>query len=431
MTTLYALVDGNNFYVSCERVFDPGLEGRPVIVLSNNDGCAVARSDEAKALGVRMGQPWFEVRELMGRCGGIALSSNYELYADMSRRMMGVIGQFCPEQEVYSIDESFLCFRGFRNWDLTSHAEALRNRVRQWTGIPVGVGIGPTKTLAKLANRLAKRHPDFRQAGVCNLGDFAPWHQIRYFSEIDVGDVWGVGPKWAARLKGLGIVSAQDLKMADPETLRKMFNVVLERTIRELNGISCIPLDEAPPPRQQIIASRSFGHPVTARDDLLASVAAHATRAAERLRRGSLAAGAMQVFFGTNPFVPGDPQYHPAMLVPFPRPTQDTARLIEAARIAVRRLYRNGHRYKKSGVMLLDLAPAGIRQGELFGPDAGTDDARRGRLLATLDTVNRQMGRGTLRFGAEGTRQPWRMKRDRVTPGYTTRWGELPVAGSD
>jgi len=426
---MYALVDGNNFYVSCERVFNPRLEGRPVIVLSNNDGCAVARSEEAKALGIRMGQPYFEVKAQFARHGGVALSSNYALYGDMSRRMMSVIGQFAPEQEVYSIDESFLRFRGFGLWDLTAQGRLIRQRVRQWTGIPVGVGIGPTKTLAKLANRLAKRHPDFRDAGVCNLADVAPWNQIRYLTEVEVEDIWGVGRKWGAKLRQMGIESAQDLKMADPETLRRKFNVVLERIVRELNGVPCMPLEEAPAPKQQIIASRSFGQPVTDARQLAEALSMHVARAAEKLRGEGQCARALQVFIQTNPFHPDEPQYHPATLVRLGAPTADSARLIAAARSGLRRIYRKGYRYKKAGVMLIDLQAAGVVQGDLFAAEAESGSARRDRLLQTLDSVNQQMGRGTLRFAAEGVFHPWKMRRDRVTPGYTTDWGQLPRAG--
>ena len=424
----YALVDGNNFYVSCERQFNPGLEGRPVVVLSNNDGCAVARSDEAKALGVAMGEPYFRIRDLLARHGGLALSSNYALYADMSRRMMSVIARYSPEQEVYSIDESFLRFAGFGGWDLTGHGLRLRQQVRQWTGIPVGVGLGPTKTLAKLANRLAKRHPDFKDAGVCNLADLAPWHQIRYFSEVDVADVWGVGPRWAARLRELGIRSAQDLKLADPETLRRRFNVVLERTVRELNGLPCIPLEEAPPPRQQIVNSRSFGHLLSAKQDLLEAVSTYAARAGVKLRGGGQAAGGLQVFLATNPFIPGEPQYHPATLVRFPSPTADSARLIQAARGGLERVFRPGFRYNKAGVMLLDLVPDTVHQGELFSPSGAPGSERRGRLLAVVDRLNGEMGQGTLRFAAEGTGQAWRMKRGKLTAAFTSRWEGLAVA---
>lgn len=425
----FAIVDGNNFYVSCERVFDPKLEGRPVVVLSNNDGCAVARSNEARALGIRMGQPFFQIRDLLAQHDGVALSSNYELYADMSRRMMSVIGQFAPEQEVYSIDESFLRFAGFSHWDLTAIGRQIHQRVRQWTGIPVGVGIGSTKTLAKIANHLAKRHADFKAHGVCNLGDLPPWQQIRYFTETPVGEVWGVGPQWKIKLNEAGIQSVQDLKMADPAHIQRRFNVTLAKTVRELNGLSCLPLEAIAPPRQQIIASRSFGQPVMAKEELAEAVVSHVTRAAERLRKEGQLAGAIQVFIQTNPFKLDEPQYHPGLTIPLPAPSDDTAHLAKVALWGLKRLYRAGYRYKKCGVMLLDLAPAGQRQGDLFAPAASATNAQRTRLMTLLDTVNQTFGRGTLRLAAEGIAQPWKMRRDRVTPGYTTRWNGLAGAG--
>lgn len=424
----YALVDGNNFYVSCERVFRPTLEGRPVVVLSNNDGCCVARSDEAKALGIKMAQPHFEVRDLLQRNSGVALSSNYTLYADMSRRMMSVIGRYSPEQEVYSIDESFLRFTGFNHWDLTQHGAKMRAEVRQWTGIPVGVGIGPTKTLAKLANRLSKSHPDFKAAGVCNLQDIAPWNLIRYLSETAVEDVWGIGPRWGRKLRELGIQSALDLKLANPELMQSRFSVVMERTIRELNGVHCIPLDEAPPPKKQIVSSRSFGKPVIQLQDLLEAVASYAARAAEKLRREGQAAGAIQVFLATNSFIPDEPQYHPALLVRFSSPTQDTARVTQAARQAARRIFRRGYKYKKAGVMLLDFVPAGISQGDLFSLETQATSERRSRLMSTIDAVNQEMGKRTLRLAAEGVSQTWKMRRGNLTPSYTTQWDTLPLA---
>lgn len=423
----YALVDGNNFYVSCERVFKPRLEGRPVVVLSNNDGCCVARSDEAKALGIKMAQPHFEVRDLLKRNNGVALSSNYTLYADMSRRMMSVIARYSPEQEVYSIDESFLRFTGFSHWDLTQHGAKMRREVRQWTGIPVGVGIGPTKTLAKLANRLSKRHPDFKKSGVCNLQDIAPWNLIRYLAEVEVEDVWGIGPRWGRKLQELGIQSALDLKLANPELMQSRFSVVMERTIRELNGVHCIPLEEAPPPKKQIVSSRSFGKPVTQLQDLMEAVAAYAARAAEKLRQEGQAAGAIQVFLATNTFIPSEPQYHPALLIRFSSPTQDTGRLVQAARQGARRIFKRGFRYKKAGVMLVDFVPAGVSQGDLFFQEAQAPE-RRNRLMATMDAVNSEMGKGTLRLAAEGVGQTWKMRRGNLTPSYTTEWDTLPHA---
>ena len=306
----YALIDANHFYVSCERVFDYHLRDRPVVVLSNNDGCCVARSAEAKALGIRMGQPFFEVRDLLAQHQGRALSSNYALYGDMSSRLMQVIGQFSPEQEVYSIDESFLRFTPGEAEGLTARGLALRARVLRWTGLPVGVGIGPTKTLAKLANRLAKKHPDFQAAGVCNLLELAPEQQADYCTELAVGEVWGIGSRWSAKLNTLGIRTVADLMRADVATVQRQFNVVLARTVMELNGIACLPLEAAPPPRQQIIASRSFGIPVTAFAMLSEAVASHTARAAAKLRLAGLEAGLLQVFIGTNPFTPEAAGWH-------------------------------------------------------------------------------------------------------------------------
>ena len=424
----FALVDANNFYVSCERVFDYRLRDRPVVVLSNNDGCCVARSEEAKALGIRMGQPFFQVRELLEQNRGVALSSNYTLYADMSRGLMTIIGQFSPEQEIYSIDESFLRFAGFDHWDMTAHGRTLRARVLRWTGLPVGLGIGPTKTLAKLANRLAKKHPDFRAEGVCNLLAVPAERQAGYFAELGVEEVWGIGRQWSARLHQLGLKTVADLQRADVTRLQRQFNVVLAKTVMELNGISCLPLEEAPPPRQQIIASRSFGMPVTTFDMLSEAVASHTARAAAKLRREGLQAGLIQVFIGTNPFKPEAPQYHPGATVPLSIPTADTTRLLRAARVGLRHLYREGYEYKKAGVVLLDLAPAGTVTGDLFAATRVAATERQERLMAVMDGINRRWGRGMVRYLAEGLAQPWQMRRGRMTPRYTTCWEELPVA---
>lgn len=427
-SALFALVDANNFYVSCERVFDYRLRDRPMVVLSNNDGCCVARSEEAKALGIRMGQPFFEIRELLERQGGLALSSNYTLYADMSRRLMAIIGQFSPEQEIYSIDECFLRFDGCGHWDLTAQGRALRAGVWRGIGLPVGVGIGATKTLAKLANRLAKRHRDFRAEGVCNLLDLAPAQQAGYFAELAVEDVWGIGGRWGSQLRQLGISTVADLMRADTRTLQGRFGVVLARTIMELNGGSCLPWEETPPPRQQIIASRSFGKPVTTFEMLSEAVASHTARAAVKLRQEGLRAGLIQVFAGTNPFKAEAPQYHPGATVPLSIPTADTTRLLRAARVGLRHLYRQGFEYKRAGVVLLDLAPAGAVTGDLFAATKAEMTARRERLMAIMDGINHRWGQGTARYLAEGLEQPWRMNRQRMTPRYTTCWEELPVA---
>ncbi len=409
-------------------MFDYRLRDRPVVVLSNNDGCCVARSEESKALGIRMGQPFFEVRDLLAENRGVALSSNYTLYADMSRRLMTIIGQFSPEQEIYSIDESFRRFAGFGHWDLTQQGRELRARVLKWIGLPVGVGIGATKTRAKLANRLAKKHPDFRAEGVCNLLEVSAERQAGYFAGLGVEDVWGIGRRWAARLQQQGITTVAQLMRADVPTLQRQFNVVLAKTVMELNGISCLPLEEAPPPRQQIIASRSFGQPVMTFAMLSEAVASHTARAAAKLRREGLHAGLIQVFIATNPFKPEAPQYHPGATVPLSIPTADTTRLLRAARVGLRHIYREGYEYKKAGVVLLDLAPVGAVTGDLFAATRVEATERRERLMAVMDGINTRWGRGTVRYLAEGLTQPWQMRRGRMTPRYTTCWDELPVA---
>ncbi len=299
----------------------------------------------------------------------------------------------------------------------------------QWTGLPVGVGIGPTKTLAKLANRLAKKHPDFAAAGVCNLLELAPEQQADYCTELAVGDVWGIGSRWSAKLNTLGIRTVADLMRADVATVQRQFNVVLARTVMELNGIACLPLEEAPPPRQQIIASRSFGIPVTAFAMLNEAVASHTARAAAKLRLAGLEAGLLQVFLGTNPFTPEAPQYHPGATVPLASPTADTPRLLRAARAGLRRIYTPGYEYKRAGVVLLDLAPVGAVTGDLFARTTPAATECRERLMAVLDGVNGRWGRGTLRYLAEGFVQPWQMRRARMTPRYTTCWEELPEVG--
>ncbi|MFN5746312.1 MAG: Y-family DNA polymerase, partial [Methylococcaceae bacterium] len=329
--TVYALIDGNAFYVSCERVFNPKLRGRPVVVLSNNDGCVVARSDEAKALGIAMGAPYFKIRRGYERDGGIALSSNYTLYADLSNRMMTVIGGYSDQQEVYSIDESFIEWTGFGRYDLNQLAREMRHKVQQWVGIPVGIGIGQTKTLAKLANRLTKKHPDFRAAGVCNLADLAPHTVEAYLAELEVGDVWGIGSKWAAKLGSHGIGSALELRQAQPAWVRQHFNVVVERTALELRGVACLPLEQIPPPKKQIVSSRSFGQVVSDLASLREAVSTYTARAAEKLRRQNSKTQLLQVFINTSPFNPAEPQYHPSVTVKLATPTSDTLTLNTAA----------------------------------------------------------------------------------------------------
>jgi DNA polymerase V len=419
---IYALVDGNNFYVSCERVFNPGLEGKPVVVLSNNDGCAVARSNEVKALGVKMGRPWFQMRDLSKRHGIVALSSNYALYADMSNRMMAVLAQFSPDQEIYSIDECFLGLDGFSHLDLVEYGQTIRQRVKQWVGIPVCVGIAKTKTLTKLANHCAKKFLA-GQDGVCDFTRLSAEDQFRLFSGIHVGEVWGVGPRLIQQLAEMGITTVEALRMANSETLRSRFSVVLERTIRELNGISCLSLEEAAPNKQQIISSRSFGTYVYDLVPLREAVASYIAIAAEKLRAQHSLANMVQVYIRTNPHKEEHPQYQRGLTIPLPESTDDTLRLTRAALWGLKRIYRHGFAYQKAGIALLDLSDAANRQLGLF---SGTRDNT--HLMQVMDRINATWGRGTLRSAAEGTDRHWKMKRERMSPEYTTHWNQLPVA---
>jgi DNA polymerase V len=424
---IYALVDCNNFYVSAERVFNPKLEDRAVVVLSNNDGCAVARSAEAKALGIKMGEPWFQLQPLVKQHGLIGLSSNYTLYGDMSTRVMQVLRNFTPDVEVYSIDESFLRLERMRQlWPcLSVMGQAIRTDVRKWTGIPVCVGIGPTKTLAKLANHIAKKNPQFD--GVFDMTTFPEDELGRLLCTIEIGEVWGVGRRIAAKLNAMNIHTVDDLRRASPKAIRLHFSVVLERTVAELQGISCLALQDVAPPKKQIVSSRSFGRMVMTLEELGEALSTYVSRAAEKLRVQKSVAGALQVFVMTNVFRETDPQYSNGMVVPLSLPTNDTMRLVAAALYGLKRIYKPDYAYKKCGVMLLDLSPQHQRQASLFSQVH--DIARHSdALMSVLDAINARYGRDTLTLAAAGTQKRWAARADNKTPCYTTRWSELPKA---
>lgn len=418
--TTFALIDGNNFYVSCERVFNPRLENKPVVVLSNNDGCAVARSAEVKALGVKMGTPWFQMQDLAREHGVIALSSNYTLYADMSNRMMSVLRQYSPHQEVYSIDECFLGLDGIHQ-DLTAYGQQMRQQVRRWTGIPVCVGIGPTKTLTKLANHIAKKGAKWN--GVCDLGALPEAALNDLLAGIEVGEVWGVGRRLREQLAEMHIYTVLALKQADPALIRRRFSVVLERTVLELRGISCMELEQVAPDKQQIVCSRSFGMAVLTLEKLGEAVSSYMTRAAQKLRRQSSAAGALHVFITTGPFREKDPQYSQGITIPLPQASDDTPQLIRVALWALKRIYRPGFRYAKTGVMLMDLGPASRRQTTLFTDDVA--ERRSATLMLTLDNINRKMGKDALFLASSGIGKAWRMQQGNKSPCYTTSWKQL------
>ena len=422
---VFALVDCNNFYASCEKLFDPRLKTRPVVVLSNNDGCVVARSAEVKALGIPMGVPWFQLQAQARKHGIVACSSNYALYADMSNRVVEVLSSFSPKIEVYSIDESFLDFTGFERQGYTSYGAEIRQRVADWLGLAVCVGIGTSKTLAKLANHCAKKSHAGAD-GVCDFTVMSEPALVQLFARIVVGEVWGVGRQITARLEAMGIKTVLQLRDANPETIRTRFSVVLERTVRELRGISCLDLQEVDPDKQQIMSSRSFGAVIYELADLEEAVASYIAKAAEKLRAQDSLAGAVQVYFRTNVFKPEVPQYQRAVTVPLPDASSDTRVLTHWALRVLRRIYRPGYGYHKAGVTLMEIVPKANQQFSLF-TESGAGDARAAKLMGALDDINQRYGRGTLRLATEGLDRPWQMRRGNLSPAYTTAWEGLPV----
>lgn len=416
MAVPIALVDCNNFYASCERLFQPALRGRPVVVLSNNDGCVIARSNEAKALGIGMGDPWHLNRDKFKTHGVIVRSSNYTLYGDISGRVATVLRNFTPEIEIYSIDEAFLSFDGFA--DLTGHGLALRRTVLQWTGIPVSVGIAPTKTLAKVANRMAKK--DAQLNGVCALMDAAS--QQAALQKIELTDIWGIAKRLADRLRALGIATPLDLRDADPGFLHERMGIVLKRLCLELRGERCQTLVHATPLNKSILASRSFGRPVTTRNELAEAVNAHAARAAEKLRRQGLAAGMVMVFVETNRFRQQDRQYAASKTVGLPVASSDTRMVARAALLALDRLWRDGYRYNKCGVALLELGQATNVQTDLW---CAGDTPKSRALMQAVDRLNGDWGRETVRLAGSGIARGWKLRSDQKSPRYTTDWDEL------
>lgn len=408
---MFGLVDGNNFYASCERVFKPEYIGNPLVVLSNNDGCCIARSNEAKALGVKMAQPIFEVPTVIRR-QLVIRSANFGLYGDFSARIVSILRDLFPRVEVYSIDESFVCFDGIR--DREHAAREARARILQWTGIPCCVGIGSTKTLSKAGNKLAKK----TLHGVVEVSD-----PSRQLARYPVNDLWGVGHRWAARLRQDGICTATELMAADPDTLRARYGVTLARTQRELQGIVCADLQDHEPDRKQIVCSRSFGKEVLSLDDLSEAVATFATFACAKLRARQLYAGGVWVWLNTNAFKDGAAQYHPSKALNFIAPTTDTREVLQVAGALVRAMYRKGYRYKKAGVGLLDLTRGDHQQRDLFAET----DQRATRSMDVLDRINQKFGRGTLGFAASGWRKKaaWGMRQENLSPAYTTRWDQL------
>jgi DNA polymerase V len=418
MNRTFALVDCNNFYCSCERLFRPELKNIPVVVLSNNDGCIVARSQEVKDLGVKMGTPLFKVMDLIKQHNIQVFSSNYTLYGDLSHRVMQTLEQFAPYAEVYSIDEAFLDLSGFSN--LEEYGQKIRSTVYQHVGIPVCVGIAPTKTLSKLANYAAKKFK--ATGGVVDLSN--PVRQKKLLAITPVSEIWGVGRKHTQNLERMGVTTALELAQMDTRLIRRHFSVVMERTVRELNSESCIELDQAPVAKQQIMCSRSFGEKITGYSTLRETICEFAARAAEKLRGEGQFAHVVNVFIRTSPFVKTDPHYSNSATGKLIHPSSDTRDIITLTTKLFDSIWKDGFRYAKAGVMLGDFCSPDQVQYDLFNPT--TDELHRDKLMQTVDTINHK-GLGQIWFGGQRPKKDWFMKQAHLSPAYTTRWDCLPL----
>ncbi|MDM8038820.1 Y-family DNA polymerase [Klebsiella quasipneumoniae] len=417
---MFALCDVNSFYASCETVFRPDLKGRPVVVLSNNDGCVIARSPEAKPF-VKMGEPYFKQKDMFRRHGIIAFSSNYELYADMSNRVMTTLEELSPRCEIYSIDEAFCDLTGVRNCrDLTDFGREIRETVLRRTHLTVGVGIAQTKTLAKLANHAAKQWQR-QTGGVVDLSNLD--RQRKLMALLPVDEVWGVGRRISKKLEAMGIKTVLQLADTDIRFIRKHFNVVLERTVRELRGEPCLGLEEFAPVKQEIVCSRSFGGRITEYHEIRQAICSYASRAAEKLRGEHQYCRFISAFVKTSPFALNEPYYGNNASVKLLTPTQDSRDIITAATKCLDAIWRDGHRYQKAGVMLGDFYSQGVAQLNLFDDNAPRKNSE--KLMEVLDHLNAKDGRGTLYFAGQGIQTAWQMKREMLSPRYTTRYSDL------
>ena len=414
----FALVDCNNFYVSCERLFKPRLQHRPVVVLSNNDGCIIARSEEAKALGITMGEPFYKVESFLKKHGVKVFSSNYALYGDLSYRVMDVLQQLEPEVEVYSIDEAFVVLPEIKGCSLKDYGSYIRQQIKQYVGLPVSIGIGPTKTLAKLANKVAKKEK--RYDGVFDIAEYESVNAL--LAKFSTNDIWGIGRRYTEKLQRYGINDALGLKNANDDWLRKNLTVVGLRTAMELRGTSCLAVEDVSAARKSIVSSRSFGTPVARLEELKEAVASYVTIATEKLRSQNLTASSLHVFLLTNRFKKSQPQYSASQTVRLGSPTANTSILISQAIGCLEQIYKSGYQYQKTGVMLTELTSADSQQMSLFG-----GDVERPELMQALDRVNARWGRNTLQYAAAGIEKKWSMKQQYKSQAFTTRWDELPV----
>ena len=415
--TVFALVDCNNFFVSCERVFAPHLINKAVVVLSSNDGCAIARSNEAKLLGIKMGEPFYKFKHLYTQKKLEVLSSNFNLYRNMSWRVMESLRLFCPLVEVYSVDEAFLSLEQMCITDYVEFGNEIKQKTQQWTGIPVSVGIAPTKTLAKIATHLAKK-----SGGVYNLVGHLDLNEI--LEQLPVEEIWGIGKKLAPRLRLFGIGNAKELRDSDPLFIRKTFSIVVERIVHELRGTSCLDLTTLHDKKKSITYSRSFGKPVTILEELEEALSDYASNACIKLRKQCSRTQSICIFLGTNGFNTRSPQYQNSVVTTLPYPLSDTPRIVKYSRMALHQIYKSGYQYNKLGITLLDLQLEKIEQMQLFQkPDYSHSDI----LMKTLDSLNTKMGKNTVFIAAQGTKREWFTQSQKCSPQYTTNWNDLPL----
>jgi len=415
---MYALVDCNNFYVSCERMFNPKLNGKPVIVLSNNDGCAISRSNEAKALGIKMGEPIFKVKPLVKRHNIHLFSPNFSLYGDMSERVMNSLAEFSPNIEIYSIDEAFLNLEDRSNQDMTTLAKTIKQRIYKWLGIPVSVGIGKTKTIAKVATKIAKK-----STGTLAITDSASLD--KKLEKFSVNEIWGIGSAYTKKLNRRGVYNALQFKSLPDEWIRKNMTIMGLRTAHELRGTSCIPIEDLVPRKKSICVSRSFGKLVTTKAELEESIAQYASMATEKLRQEKCYAKTITVFVMTNPFREGDQQYQKGINIVLPEAVDDTRIMIKAALKGLDRIYKEGLNYKKSGVILDHLQSSDYFQMNIFNREF--DFKKSKELMAAYDEINHRYGRNMIRFSVCGVGQEWKSQFKNRSNRFTTCWDELPV----
>lgn len=420
---IYALVDCNNFYVSCERVFAPKLAKVPVMVLSNNDGCVVARSNEVKALGIKMGIPVYQCENLIKKHNIQVFSSNYALYADMSRRVMETLKKFTPDLEIYSIDEAFLSLAGLCLKDYKSYARKIRQTILKWTGIPVSIGIATSKGLAKAANEIAKKQAKY--GGVLDFINSSGQEIDHDLSQLDVSDVWGVGRQYNNMLKANNVHTAKDLKYKDIAWIRKRMTVMGEKCVQELRGVPCFELDKQPVRKKGIRSSRSFGKPVDTKQDLREAIATYVSRAAEKLRKQNSYANILIVYIRTNKFKKDGPQYSNSVHIKLPTPTSSTIELTKNALNGLDKIYKPGYKYKKAGVLLEGIQPNNSVQLNLFNTHLHARRQRDKVLMKTVDIINKKWGNDSLKLASAGIKQGWKMKRTKLSPGYTSNWNEL------